>query len=100
MIFCEDPWRNEPGLNDASGFSASRCAKDYATAVQQLSVKYGMLRWLEQGEDQRGIWADIIKAHFAMNKAEILEMATKRSGDWGRSGRKLVQNLSQVLNTR
>jgi baculoviral IAP repeat-containing protein 6 len=100
MIFCEDPYRNEPGFDKASGFSASRRAKDYATMVQQHSVKYGIVRWLEQGEDQRGIWADIIKAHFAMNKAEILEMATKRSSDWGRSDRKLLQNLSQVLNTR
>nr|POE62922.1 putative ubiquitin-conjugating enzyme protein 17 [Quercus suber] len=43
MIFCKDPWCNEPGREN---MAEDPCSKRYNRAVQSLTVRHGILEWL------------------------------------------------------
>ena len=98
MIFCDEPWCNEPGReNDAGSYFSS----NYNRSLYPSVVKYGMIEWLEGKRSQvdprstlRGrmlgsrnedvaerrhnrqgvdIWEDVVKKHFEANEEEIIQ---------------------------
>lgn len=68
MIFCDDPWCNEPGREGQSGTPQS---KHYNQSIQAMTVRYAMLGWLQPGHNS--IWKDIVKEHFTNNAVTILK---------------------------
>lgn len=44
MIFCDEPWCNEPGRESMQGTDQS---KQYNSGLHKHVVKYGMLEWIE-----------------------------------------------------
>jgi hypothetical protein len=57
MIFCDEPWYNEPGR--VTNASAS---KAHNQELQGYTVRHAMLDWLKPGVDS--VWADVIQKHF------------------------------------
>lgn len=45
MIFCPNPWYNEPGREHSAN---DKAAKEYNFEIQHLTVKWGMIQWLER----------------------------------------------------
>src|SRR6266536_3410440 len=73
MVFCEDPWRNEPGNGIAMQTEALVRARHYRLRRQPMTIKYGMLDWIKRlKRGQAGIWKDVVKTHFTINKDNIL----------------------------
>ena len=71
MIFCEEPWCNEPGRENSAG---SQQSKDYNRTVQGWTVQHAMAEWLKQVGDE-GIWSDIVVQHFQTSGSEIFAKA-------------------------
>ncbi|KAK4539133.1 hypothetical protein LTR36_001456 [Oleoguttula mirabilis] len=72
MIFCDEPYCNEPVQAGLAGTDAS---KAYNRAIYPWTVRYAMLEWLEQGA---GIWGDVVTKHFEEHGEEIIT----RVGGW------------------
>ena len=97
MIFCDEPWCNEPGREHDRGREVS---KIHSRSLYPSTVKYGMLEWLEnkrsrlpvqmcrgrrlddaQDEtvgkiasvEETDIWADVAKKHFEVNADDIVK---------------------------
>jgi ubiquitin-protein ligase len=66
MIFCEEPYCNEPGHEI---FAGSDQSKSYDRRIRSLTVKYAMLSWLEK---DNGIWLEVASKHFLACKKEVL----------------------------
>ena len=91
MIFCEDPFRNEPMYTNASGSSAERNAREYIKRVQFATINAGMLEWIQIPQQRNGIWAKVVRAHFTINRDRILENVDK----WSR-GNRLLKDIDAV----
>ncbi|PGH02181.1 hypothetical protein AJ80_08904 [Polytolypa hystricis UAMH7299] len=81
MIFCEDPFRNEPVFTGATGRHVDREARDYILKVQPLTIRLGMLDWLTRPDLRNGVWKDVVRAHFTFNRAKILSHVEKWASD-------------------
>ena len=82
MIFCADPFCNEPGREFAAG---TRISKEFNTRLYLPVVKYAMLEWVEgkrtdhktprvdtsMGKGDR-MWDEVVKKHFETCRTEIL----------------------------
>ena len=70
MIFCEEPWYNEPGreagYNRGSGSSHSAM---YNSKLREHTVNHAMLVWLERPPP---LWKDVVDHHFEKNANAIL----------------------------
>ena len=78
MIFCAEPFYNEPGF----GSREDKVSSDkYSQAVQALTIRLGMLHWLQKDTWKQSLWKDFLKAYFQSN-ADLL-IATAR--EWGSS---------------
>jgi hypothetical protein len=64
MIFCDEPWYNEPGRNTNRSASLS-----YNKQVQGWTVKHAVLDWLNSDNDS--VFSDVIQLHFATNANAI-----------------------------
>ncbi|KAL9090284.1 MAG: hypothetical protein Q9165_005316 [Trypethelium subeluteriae] len=75
MIFCEEPWCNEPGREGSNGTKKS---KEYNRTVQGWTAQHAMGGWLKDigGES---VWSDVVMQHFQMSGNEILA----RVQEWG-----------------
>ncbi|OCL11444.1 hypothetical protein AOQ84DRAFT_353041 [Glonium stellatum] len=69
MIFCAEPWCNEPGRENARGSGPSR---NYNKTIQALTVRHAMLGWLDGKHDP--IWNDVVNTHFTKNADAILKL--------------------------
>ncbi|KAF1365799.1 hypothetical protein EJ07DRAFT_58385, partial [Lizonia empirigonia] len=79
MVFCEQPWYNEPGRERSYGSSFSGSAAErYNRRVRELTVRFAMIDWL--GEPPV-IWADVVEQHFRAHADKILE----RVIEWSKS---------------
>ncbi|KAF3212565.1 hypothetical protein TWF679_005755 [Orbilia oligospora] len=65
MIFCAEPYYNEPGYEQI--FSPNE-SKRYNEVVQFNNIRFGMTDWLEYP----GLWDDVIQAHFLTYAEEML----------------------------
>lgn len=75
MIFCEEPWYNEPGMEARSKMDDSPSVA-YNYRVRKLTVRLAMLDWLEEISPT---WADVVEQHFRSNADAILHTVI----DWG-----------------
>lgn len=95
MIFCEEPYYNEPGRESRKEPAAS--ARENA-AVQKNTVQHAMLNWLNMlcldkgnGKDDTtsisrslvfpdmAVWEDVVRKHFALNANAIVQTVS----GWG-----------------
>jgi hypothetical protein len=76
MIFCDEPWCNEPGREAHRG---TQMSKDYNKTVHALTVRYAMLNWLQANHDT--VWNDIVTEHFRNNADTIVKMVNKWAED-------------------
>jgi hypothetical protein len=72
MVFCEDPWYNEPGR--AKNPAASKAHNE---ELQGHTVRHAMLEWLKPGVDP--VWGDVVEKHFKAC-AGLIELTVAR---WG-----------------
>jgi hypothetical protein len=85
MIFCETPWRNEPGTGIASGPGAERKSREYNLRRQPMTVAFGMLAWLKRLKREDGIWNDVVMAHFKLNEDKIMD----KLEEWAKSNHEI-----------
>ncbi|KAK6509661.1 hypothetical protein TWF481_004392 [Arthrobotrys musiformis] len=67
MIFCADPYYNEPGSEKIMDTTAS---KMYNEEVQSNNMNIAMMGWLSYD----GVWNDVVQTHFLANFEEILSV--------------------------
>src|ERR1700761_1111856 len=73
MIFCDEPWCNEPGRESQVG---SIHSKKFNKGIRRLTLRWAMLDWLQkQRKDENGIWTAIVEKHFQVNAEAILLLA-------------------------
>ncbi|KZM19589.1 acid-amino acid ligase [Ascochyta rabiei] len=70
MVFCEQPWYNEPGRERSHGVGYNNSASEaYNRKLRELTVRLAMLNWLEKPPQ---IWEDVVGQHFRSNADSIL----------------------------
>ncbi|KAH7402570.1 hypothetical protein BKA66DRAFT_449066 [Pyrenochaeta sp. MPI-SDFR-AT-0127] len=71
MIFCEEPWYNEPGREASyqKGFGHN-AAVAYNQKIREHTVRYAMLQWLEHPPQ---LWQAVVDHHFNANANKILQ---------------------------
>ncbi|KAJ4413118.1 hypothetical protein N0V91_000092 [Didymella pomorum] len=75
MVFCEQPWYNEPGRERSYGKgTADAVAERYNCGLRELTVRLGLLDWLENTPQ---IWRDVLEQHFKANADKILRTVIK-----------------------
>lgn len=77
MVFCEQPWFNEPG-RESSYRRGQTCSPSdtFNRRLRELTVRLAMIDWLEEPPT---MWADIVDQHFRMNANQILWTVIKWS---------------------
>jgi hypothetical protein len=75
MIFCDEPWYNEPGRQ--TNAAASRA---HNRELQGHTVQHAMLNWLKPGVDS--VWADVVRKHFEASAQSIQTMVARWGIDW------------------
>ncbi|PGH36803.1 hypothetical protein GX50_00260 [[Emmonsia] crescens] len=85
MVLSEDPFRQEPANSGEVGPHADANARKYILEARPQSVKFGMIDWLREPGKRNGIWKDVVKAHFTINKAQIMQ----KVNGWAREDSKL-----------
>ena len=72
MVFCEEPWYNEPGYenyNMSKNPSAMHKMQTYNTRISATIVQYCMLPWFQD----QGIWGEVVAQHFRTNKQQMID---------------------------
>ncbi|CAO2657333.1 Nn.00g034590.m01.CDS01 [Neocucurbitaria sp. VM-36] len=71
MIFCEEPWYNEPGREIAYHRSSEHDpATRYNQKIREHTVRHAMLTWLD---DSPQLWQAVVDFHFKQNANKILQ---------------------------
>ncbi|KAI9873636.1 MAG: hypothetical protein M1830_010767 [Pleopsidium flavum] len=102
MILCSEPWRNEPGNNNARDRYALDACKEYNIQRQCLTVRYAMLNWVTSVVKRRGLWDEIVRTHFKVNGDQILRTVKQwsRENPGIRSFREQTAELAAVRTYR
>lgn len=70
MIFCDEPWYNEPGRENSRNDSASQA---YNITIRGYTMRHAMLDWLTgQAAGASSVWADVVEKHFRTNRRRVL----------------------------
>ncbi|MCJ1404614.1 hypothetical protein MMC11_007840 [Xylographa trunciseda] len=77
MIFNDEPFRNEPGLENARGWNAKQDSQQYSQNVQAFTVRFALLDWVHRSHVQRSIWKDVVTKYFQFNGNKILSTVQK-----------------------
>ena len=115
MVFCEEPWYNEPGRESRRNKSASEKENAF---LQGATIEHAMLYWLNKlpapssaagsgpgsgsraptsataGDTDMYLWHDVVQGHFAAHGKAILETVRNRKG------KKLIPELTEALRIR
>jgi hypothetical protein len=75
MIFCDEPWYNEPGRSTNQSASLA-----YNKQVQGWTAKHAMLDWLNGNVDS--VFGDVVQLHFATNAQAIRQTMSGWSVDY------------------
>ena len=72
MIFCDEPWCNEPGRERMVGSTQSI---NYNKTIRKLTLVYALLDWAEKQAHSsgNGMWTTAIDKHFSVNAEHILD---------------------------
>ena len=70
MIFTDEPWANEPGVEDQYDFKSRSLA--FNQRCQGLTVRYAMIDWLKEKGLRNGIWKDVVAKYFELNGDKVL----------------------------
>lgn len=116
MIFCEEPWYNEPGREGRKNQARSDQENHF---LQGATIEHAMLHWLNKlpvrpahhntlsnvttrsaakaatalaGDTDMYVWEDVVRQHFAAHSKSILETVKYR---W--KGRKMVKELESAM---
>jgi hypothetical protein len=103
MIFCDEPWCNEPGREGHVGSSQS---KEYNKTIRKLTIDYALVPWvkcLEKNDTYQteassapstpsgnGIWTFLAEKHFATYARQIIRTVSF----WGNEGLRSVYSAS------
>ncbi|KAI9860633.1 MAG: hypothetical protein M1813_006058 [Trichoglossum hirsutum] len=68
MIFVECPYTNEPGREGLTGILAGEQHKEF---VRANTIRWGMIDWIQDSSKRKGIWKDVVKAHFLRNTSQL-----------------------------
>lgn len=72
MILGKDPYGDNPGYGAQDGFIEHKLPKNKLQEQAQLrTVQHAMLDWLEDPDLQEGLWADVVRKHFTINKEKV-----------------------------
>lgn len=73
MVFCADPYFNEPGYQSSEGTAHGRTASSsYNAQVRAATVQYAMLAPLQRPDaGPHGVFADVLAAHWAAKGSAI-----------------------------
>lgn len=70
MILCDQPIGNEPGMEAHIGTATSARFNQH---LQAYTVRYAILDWLHQPDMRDGVWQEVVKKYFAMNREHVLD---------------------------
>ncbi|KAI7704271.1 hypothetical protein KC322_g6757 [Hortaea werneckii] len=65
MIFCDEPWCNEPGRENQAETLQSR---EYSRGLRPHTVKAAMLDWMANKDT---VWSEVVRRHFEIHEEEI-----------------------------
>ena len=85
MILCDHPIGNEPGMEIHVGTATSA---RFNKQLQAYTVRFAMLDWLREPHMRDGVWRDVVKKYFAMNREHVLNTARR----WARENPE-IQNF-------
>lgn len=76
MVFCDEPWYNEPGRESRRAEDQS---KRYNLEIQSLTVPYAMTDWLKMTLDKSSggkdnVWQPIIEKYFEFHGERVLSI--------------------------
>lgn len=89
MVFCENPWYNEPGRE--SGGYDNKIIERYNHQIQVLTIKHALMDWLDA--KRHSIWDNVILHYIKYNQQKILRTAR----NWARNNRALTETTLQQL---
>ncbi|KAF2430931.1 hypothetical protein EJ08DRAFT_203695 [Tothia fuscella] len=67
MVFCDEPWYNEPGREHQPNAGASQ---SYNMLIQSLTIPHALTSWIKLTDHP--IWQPLIDKHFALNGSAIV----------------------------
>ncbi|PGG96393.1 hypothetical protein GX51_07847 [Blastomyces parvus] len=73
MVLSEDPYRQEPAHSGEVGPQADAQARKAILDARPQNIKYAMIDWLREPGKRKGIWKDVVQAHFHINKVQIMQ---------------------------
>ena len=97
MIFCPNPWYNEPGREFQPNDSASEAENK---TLQGHTIEHAMLYWLNKLPTVGGkgvvdtdmcIWQEVVRMHFGSEGQGILDAV----GKW--KGKRMVKELGAAM---
>jgi hypothetical protein len=77
MIFCDEPWCNEPGRESHVGQAQSL---NYNRTIRKLTIEHALLTWARGHAN--GIWTTVVEKHFRANAEAIIN----RVKEWAKDG--------------
>ena len=69
MILCDHPIGNEPGMEMHVGTATSA---RFNKQLQAYTVRYAILDWVREPHMRDGVWREVVKRYFAMNRDHVL----------------------------
>ncbi|KIW06063.1 hypothetical protein, variant [Verruconis gallopava] len=90
MIFCSEPWYNEPGREGREMKDQSR---RFNAEVQILTIRHALVDVLVQATKSRsqGCWHDVIEKHFRTYGSEIMNTLK----DWQKKAEKMPDRMEE-----
>lgn len=103
MVFCDEPWYNEPGRERQPNKGAS---DQYNRSVQEWTIQHAMLPWLNGSSvgkaaadpDTNYFWGEVVRRHFDANGKTIADTVRAWKNKAGKNGR-LAPLTTELVDT-
>jgi hypothetical protein len=74
MVFCDEPWYNEPGREKTRDDQSSA---QYNSSIRAWTIEHAMLSWLSDAggyqQASKLLWQDVVEKHFSAKAPTILK---------------------------